>query len=615
MISIEQKPLTLTPVNTEHIYTVESTNVGLSNYRYVFDLWVDTTTSNPEKITRLLVSPNTYSKGIINVEEIVRNYVEGNARSEEPQYTSEYTTGTTPYGLITNTKGITPSNAFNDDTNYNIQTQVRDYRVMVGEQYTSGNTTLTYISTGVTTPGSTFIAQVGGASNTDILWYGAGANIVQGSSLTPGITWVLTDQTSVFRGSGSSITIDGTLTLVEVIPAPDLTDYITITETYTGIGYEFNWQDIGENPQWVLTNIIYPTFTYQAFYSPPAVTIWPGTTLYEGSYIPNLTNNDYWTASSPDSQQEWWEAKTYLITGTTVNEEQPSRFLTTAGDKLFTINDGGAGIISSRVRRRKHHPSCPILLSWFNGLLSENPNFEFNNDLKVLNYSSASTQSELYGNAYENTHPYHSYTGITPQNERILYWNQIQPNLQGGKICYWLSNSIGEYQYDGYGYSEIMEYYIQEDNCLSDPIHCLFINRQGVWDTYTLNTKALETSSVTRDLYAQGGIRNTNTYSQLSTNRRKTIYNQDIIETMTVNTWFLDDNEKQILEDLFQSPEIYIIKNHNWSGKTEKSYNPYLLPVILLTNTIEEYKNRYNKLAQYTFSFEYSPSNIYNTQG
>jgi hypothetical protein len=84
---------------------------------------------------------------------------------------------------------------------------------------------------------------------------------------------------------------------------------------------------------------------------------------------------------------------------------------------------------------------------------------------------------------------------------------------------------------------------------------------------------------------------------------------------MTVNTWYLTDNDKQIVEDLFLSPEVYIIEDHDWTGKTEKSYNPYLLPVVLKTNSIQEYKNRYNKLVQYTFTLEYTPINKYYTQG
>jgi hypothetical protein len=136
-----------------------------------------------------------------------------------------------------------------------------------------------------------------------------------------------------------------------------------------------------------------------------------------------------------------------------------------------------------------------------------------------------------------------------------------------------------------------------------------------VWDTYTLDRKALETKNVGRKTYDTGMITDTSILGLLSSNRRKVIYDQQITESMNVSTWYLEDNDKQIVEDLFMSPEVYIIKDHDWTGKSEKTYNPYLLPVVINTNSIQEFKNRYTKLAQYNFTLEYTPINEYKTQG
>lgn len=161
---------------------------------------------------------------------------------------------------------------------------------------------------------------------------------------------------------------------------------------------------------------------------------------------------------------------------------------------------------------------------------------------------------------------------------------------------------------------------MEEDNCLSDPVHVLFLNRQGVFDTYTFDKKAIENKRIKRQTYAQGGIRDSSVYAQLSTERRDVVYNQDLRVEMDVETWYLEDNDKQIIMDLFQSPEVYIIKNQEFfnedgTQKSSKSYNPYLLPVTVKADSIKEFKNRYNKVFQYEFSFEYSPINEYRTQG
>ena len=601
MITIEQKPLKLTPVNTQHIYTVSSPNSGNTDFRYVLDVYIDTLTANPEKITRLIVAPNTYGKGIVNLQDVVSNYVEGNVRSEQPQYTSETTTGTTPYGLITNVKGITPSNGFNTNTDYNKQVHVRDYRVMVGEQWLSGGTTVLNISTDTTTPGSTFYCE-DDAESIRVYWYGAGANIPQGSSLEKGVNWY-------YQGtSGTSVNEDGNLLLISPLPISGYT--AEIVEKYSGIEYQFEYDGV----DWNFKQITYPS-DYDPALSPDAVIIWPGTTLEQGSYTPNLLNNSYWTDTAPNNQHEYWEIKNYLMSGTTISETQPSRFLTTAGDKLYSFSDNTLGNVV-RSRRRKHHPQCPILVSYLNGLLSSNYDFEFNNSLEsvyVLANESKTTEYEITGTTeYSNGT---IYTGITDQDNRIKYVNIIRPDLAGGRVGVWAGTSGELGQWDLGGYSEFLEFYLEEEDCLSDPVHVVFLNRQGVWDTYTLDRKALENKTITRETYDKGMIADTNIMSLLSTNRRQVVYNQEITEVMNVSTWYLEDNDKQIVEDLFMSPEVYIIKDHDWTGKAEKTYNPYLLPVTVRTNSITEFKNRYNKLAKYTFDLEYTPINEYNTQG
>jgi len=602
MITIEQRPIKLTPTNTNHVYTMSSPNSGNTDFRYVLDLYVDSLTGTGEKITRLLVSPNTYGKGIVDVQRIVQNYVEGNVRSEQPQYTSETTTGNTPYSLITNTKGISPSNAFNGNSNYPKRVHVRDYRVMVGEQYSTAGVVNTYISTQPEIPGSTMYGTVESGRPT---WWGAGCNIPEGSSYQKGVNWY-------YQGtSGTSTNEDGNILPVTPTPVEGYT--VEIIEKYSGIQLDYEYA----GGQWYFIGYTYPAGgSYLPYYSPPAVIIWPGTTLEQGSKIAPLINNYYWDETDPLKQQEYWEVKRYLMSGITVNDEQPSLFLTTAGESKYYAKGITGGLETNRARRRKHHPSCPIVVSWFQGLLGSDPYFEFNNALGCFSWITGTTQQSEYGDIV-NEVDIRSYitTGITSQDNRILYYNTIRPDLAGGKIGFYTAGDVGDYEYNGYAYSELLEFYLEDDNCLSDPVHVVFLNRQGVWDTYTLDRKALETKSISKKTYDKSTNTNTNIYSLLSSERRTVVYDQDITEVMNVSTWYLEDNDKQIVEDLFMSPEIYIIKDHDWTGKTEKSYNPYLLPVTLRTNSITEFKNRYNKLAKYTFNLEYTPINEYNTQG
>ena len=371
-ISVQQKPLTLTPTNVDHVYTALSSNSGQTDHKFIFDVYVDTTTSSPEKVARFKVSPNSFGRGTINLRRMIENYVEGNARSESPQYAggSATNTGTTAYAIISNAYGISSSNAYNDNVNYSKQHHVRDYRVMFGEEYRVGDSIVEYISTASTTPASTFSAEVIGGR---LYWYGAGANIPDGSSLETGVDWY-------YQGtSGTSTNYDGNILPNTPTPLDGYT--VEIIEKYSGIQADFEYL----GGLWYLAGYTYPAGgNYLPYYSPPAVTIWPGTALNQGSYNPPVYNTPYWNTTIPNEQQNFWEVKKYRMSGTTVNDQEPSLFLTTAGSELFSAAMNDIGLNTDRIRRRKHHPECPIIVSFFNGNISNNSDFSFNNPIGCL---------------------------------------------------------------------------------------------------------------------------------------------------------------------------------------------------------------------------------------
>ena len=255
-------------------------------------------------------------------------------------------------------------------------------------------------------------------------------------------------------------------------------------------------------------------------------------------------------------------------------------------------------------------------MSFFSGKICDSPDLTFNNEIEQITYMESANQNGYYSPYIKEFTVDSAYTTITPQDDRIKYANVIRPDLAGGKVGIWAGSSGENGQWDAADIkSEFVEYYLEEDNCLSDPVHVLFLNRQGVFDTYTFDRKALEEKKINRKTYAMGGIADKPMFTQLSTERRNVVYNQDIVVEMNVDSWYLSDNDKPIIMDLFQSPEVYIIKDHDWSGQHEKSYNPYLIPVTINSDSITEFKNMYSKIFQYNFTFEYTPINYYRTQG
>ena len=639
-INVIQHPLQITPSKVEHIYSFTSTTPGnnpdYTDFRFVADIWVDTTTSNPTKIARKIFAPNSYGVGTINVQRIIENYVEGNARTGNAQYTSINTNDVTSYGHLANLSGTSESNGWNGFTFYPNRYGIRDYRIMIGEQYrtpASGTELIVNISENASFPNSGFYCTTvnlpwtgGGSDANSVRWYEAGGNIVLGQPYPTGVDWAWTNPDgTVVYDTDVTTAVNGTFT-----PSsnPNLGDKFNIEERYTGIRYTFNWYDFsstGGFTGWGLIGITSSTSKFSADRCPPFVTIWPGTSLKEGSMIQNvLSSNEYWQTTAPSTQQEFWEVEQYHIkyTNPAARSDYYGKFLTTFGPDTRDFEDNALGYVYDS-RRRRHHPECPILVSFFFGRLSNQIEMPFFNNIEQISVLSATTHSSPYEAQpfYENTDFPASGITLTQQDDRIYYHNLILPQLAGGKVAIWCGSEGENGQWDAAPVrSELVEYYLEEDNCLSDPVHVLFLNRQGVFDTYTFDKKAIENKRIKRESYAQGGIRDSSVYAQLSTERRDVIYNQDLRVELDVETWYLEDNDKQIIMDLFQSPEVYIIKNQEFfnedgTQKSSKSYNPYLLPVTVKADSIKEFKNRYNKVFQYEFSFEYSPINEYRTQG
>jgi len=643
-ITVLQHPLQLTCSKVDHVYSFTSstpqTNPEYKDYRFVADIYIDTQTV-PRKVARLIFAPNSYGVGTINVQRVIENYVQGNARTEALQYTSHNSADYSVYGHLGNLSGQSQSNAYsNRNTPYNPENdsfpsiyQIRDYRVMVGEQYfnPATNSTVVNISTQADIPNSGFYSTVanlpatwGPSDGNSVQWFEAGGNIPANSGIIRGVEYAWTNNSgTVVYQVGTTSTPTGSFTPGN---SPTVGDIFKVQERYTGIRFTFAWYDFsgtGGYIGWALLNVQGGTSKFGPEESPAFVHIWPGTSLKAGSYINDIDNNQYWGDVYPTDQQLYWEVEKYRIMelNPAARINTYGQFLTTFGpDTKDYVNDGIAGTVTNS-RHRRHHPECPILVSFFNGTLSNDSDMVFINQIDQISYLFKTATDTSFSSYKEVPIDIVSPNGITQQDRRIRYANFTRPDLAGGSVGVWCGNTGEQGQWDQADIrSEFVVFDLAEDNCMSDPVHILFMNRQGVWDTYTFDRKAIEEKKIKRESYAQGGIQDLQFYSQLSTQRRDVIYDQKISEFIDVDTWYLEDNDKAIIMDLFQSPEVYIMKNQSFFNEDgtfrgPKTYNPYLLPVTVDVKSIKEFKNRYNKVFKYSFSFEYSPINQYRTQG
>lgn len=134
-------------------------------------------------------------------------------------------------------------------------------------------------------------------------------------------------------------------------------------------------------------------------------------------------------------------------------------------------------------------------------------------------------------------------------------------------------------------YSEIFRFNVKCDCERWTPYRFVWLNRLGGFDAYTFRLKSTETITSERKEYTKflSYLQPDNTFGYNKGDRGRTVYNTDSIVTYNViSTWHSEETHKW-LEELFTSPEVYLINTKN-SGIT---YDP-----IVITKNSVEIKNK-----------------------
>jgi hypothetical protein len=623
-ITILQQPLDYTPTNAQHAYTAASTLSGATDFRFVYDVWINPRTG-PERVARLLCAPNTYGVGIVDVGDIVRNYIKPNPRDDEGQSTgvgASNLTGGTPNGLLINASlnsgsynsvSFVASNAFNPNINYEELIHVGEYRTLIGEQYTdaSGNTITEICEDPSNTPSTIYFGEedqpagYSGTPNT-INVFDASIGLPAWGIGIPGWSFAHYTTGNTLVASGTTTASTGSYTAAL---EPGVGDILYITENASGVRYSWQWNVEPGITGWVQGSIYRPPCQNQ----PDFLTIWPG--VQE-----NKTNfnyqNVYWTGNTNGQNNfKYYESEKYrFYINTQIGQDKPAEFLTTFGEELYsaTLSNSITTTNVGRIRRRHHHPDCPVLLSYF---------YRDFNDTALTISGNPTTQFYNYATSWDGNYNLsnitlrQTYTATTTAPEWRIVYDVLRTNVDyGNKIAYWKTTGTPTNSQSLQArISEVVEYYFLDANCMSDPVHFLFLNQRGVWDTWTFDRKNVRTIAKENVVYGSSPIRNSPLYNPFFYSQRDTIYDQTLTEEAFAQTNFMEENDRIIVEELFKSTSVFLIKDYISPVNPQPQYTltPYLIPIVITNSTFEEYKQRYNKLYQYSLNYRYNPLQLH----
>ena len=338
---------------------------------------------------------------------------------------------------------------------------------------------------------------------------------------------------------------------------------------------------------------------------PYGVMIWPG--VQENK---QMSKKYYYSGNNLNGQYNYLNTDVFqyqMSTGTT-----RGNFMTTFGNETIPMTILGSNVYQTRFRT--HYYKCPIIVGFMYG---GNPLFNNTDDVRSIIYLQKTLGNGQYNYDTIQSNPIGFTSRLNAQDvapysylqQRVAY-GIFKPNptvRTDSDVAIFLSNNVLGYDYDVYGSSEIVQYRMVGEECFNDPVSFLFMNRAGIWDTYTFTKKYTKRYAVNKKTYSQQKSLNTSWWNRQSYDSSETVFYGDAAELVTVDSNFVVQNDVDIIEELLMSPYVYQIENNWLPGTNQDFIYPYLIPCTVENKEVKEYLNKYERIFQYTIELKQTP--------
>lgn len=338
---------------------------------------------------------------------------------------------------------------------------------------------------------------------------------------------------------------------------------------------------------------------------PYGIMIWPG--VQENK---QLSQFYYYQNTNLNGSKNYLDTQIYnyqMNTGLTQGD-----FMSTFGSETIPMTILGSNVYQTRYRT--HYYKCPIVVGFMYG---GNPLFNNTDAVKAIMYLQKTNGNGQMDYDTIQSNPINFTARANAQttapysylSQRIAY-GIFKPNpvvRTDSDVAIFLSNDVLGYDYDVYGSSEIVQYKMVGDECFNNPISFLFLNRQGIWDTYTFTKKSVKRYALNKKTYASQKSLNTTWWNRQSYDSAETVFYGDAAELLTVDSNFVTQNDVVVIEDLLMSPYVYQIED-NWLPSTNNDFiYPYLIPCTVQNKEVKQFQQKYERIFQYTIELKQTP--------
>jgi len=347
---------------------------------------------------------------------------------------------------------------------------------------------------------------------------------------------------------------------------------------------------------------------------PYGITIFPG--VQENKQLA-VSNNPYFTyyysGTNLTGQYNYQDTGVYnwaMNTGV-APFNQNGNFMAALGDETIPMTAFGGAV--QQTRWRTHYYNCPIILPFMFGENQLYNNSSVVNTITYLTKTQGNGQFNYDSAQSEPIQPISGSTYLSPLGSRIAYANYksnaASPYEMSDVAIFLSSGSCDPSGSDRI--SEIVQYKMVGKECLNDPYSFLFMNRNGVWDTYTFTKKSQKTYNPERKTYASTKTLNTKWWNRQTYDSAETTYYGRAVELFTFDSGFVYQNDSEVIEELLMSPYLYMIMDNYYPQQNQTQIYPYLIPCVILNKNVQVFQQKYNRIFQYTMEVKQTPYRYY----
>ena len=347
---------------------------------------------------------------------------------------------------------------------------------------------------------------------------------------------------------------------------------------------------------------------YSAETQPYGVMIWPGVQDNK-----RMSQQYYYSGNNLTGQYNYLNTKIYdyqMNTGST------GQFMSTYGSETIPMTILGSNIYQTRWRT--HYYKCPIVVGFMYG---GNPLYNNTDAVKSIMYLQKTQGNGQYN--YDTIQSNSIGYSARPNLQTVAPYSYLQQRMAYGifkpnptvrtdsDVAIYLTNDVLGYDYDVYGVSEIVQYKMVGEECFNNPVSFLFMNRNGIWDTYTFTKKSEKVYNMNKKTYSTQKSLNTQYWNRQSYDSAETVFWGYADELMTVDSGFVLQNDGVIIEELLMSPYVYMIED-NWLPSSNQDFiYPYLIPVLIENKEVKVFEQKYQRIFQYTMEMRLTPYRQY----